>query len=103
MQQTMALLTLRDEFGDVVRWKVILIVELLLLVVVGCLVLPQVVSDLFRQQGNGQTTTGPVIRPRPPASVPAGGWVPLLPSARIPAGPLPQFGVHTGHHRSEIG
>ncbi|MBN2517617.1 MAG: hypothetical protein JXB14_02125 [Candidatus Altiarchaeota archaeon] len=50
-------LTLRDEFGDLVKWKVILIVEMVLLAVFGSLVFPGLVGDALK----GKPGDGPAL------------------------------------------
>jgi hypothetical protein len=65
-------MTLRDEFGDIIKWKAILIVELVLLVVFGSMIFPQIASDLFKQEPEHTNTkpppqAGPPPPPRPPS------------------------------------
>ncbi|MBN2517400.1 MAG: hypothetical protein JXB14_00990 [Candidatus Altiarchaeota archaeon] len=43
-------LTLRDEFGDLIKWKVILIVELVLLVVFGSMAFPEVILGAITEK-----------------------------------------------------
>lgn len=64
-------LTLRDDFGDIIKWKAILIVEVVLLVVFGSMVFPQIVSDLFEQEPVQSVNNN--VNPNPPTSSGATG------------------------------
>ena len=60
-------LTLRNELGDIIKWKVILIVELIILAIVGLIIGQPVIQDMFSQQPPEKPVNNkPTITPRVP-------------------------------------
>ena len=59
-------LALRNEFGDIIKWKVVLIIELVILVVVGYLIFPQLIPELLKKQDNMQEPPEPSMNHNQP-------------------------------------
>ena len=61
-------MALRNEFGEVERWKVVLILELIVLLVVGSLIINNSLSSLFGQESKASVSTNPSPLIKEPAN-----------------------------------